>query len=271
MTISGTPSRASSTACVWRSWCGAKRRLTPSCAAVLRSSAHAAAHDHWRPRVGPLSTQSSGPTGSCTRSSSHGCSSSHPKSPYRLHDVGLPCLVARAGRRGADPDRPRPGRALRGCEVLRATGSRSARVAGGRGGGRRRRSSRRRSPRPSADRPDSARPCCAAGDRRESQASSRAIEVGQLDRVAAQTLFLLELVVPPKDRPIGRHQMRPASSRRPLFLLARSTYAAGTGTTAARPKHKRLVGAGPRDGRGRHGPPGARHGLKKKFSVAACV
>lgn len=29
--------------------------------------------------------------------------------------------------------------------------------------------------------------------------------------------------------------------------------------------------AGPRDGRGRHVPPGARHGLKKKFSVAACV
>ena len=30
MTISGTPSRAISTACAWRSWCGAKRRRTPA-------------------------------------------------------------------------------------------------------------------------------------------------------------------------------------------------------------------------------------------------
>src|SRR5437667_9514686 len=28
MMFSGTPSRASSSACVWRSWCGANRRLT---------------------------------------------------------------------------------------------------------------------------------------------------------------------------------------------------------------------------------------------------
>ena len=35
MTFSGTPSRASSTAWAWRSWCGAKRRLTP---AYLRSA-----------------------------------------------------------------------------------------------------------------------------------------------------------------------------------------------------------------------------------------
>jgi hypothetical protein len=32
MTISGTPSRAISTACAWRSWCGAKRRRTPGLA-----------------------------------------------------------------------------------------------------------------------------------------------------------------------------------------------------------------------------------------------
>jgi hypothetical protein len=30
MTTSGTPSRAISTACAWRSWCGAKRRRTPA-------------------------------------------------------------------------------------------------------------------------------------------------------------------------------------------------------------------------------------------------
>src|SRR6188472_1199953 len=30
MTTNGTPSRAISTACAWRSWCGAKRRRTPA-------------------------------------------------------------------------------------------------------------------------------------------------------------------------------------------------------------------------------------------------
>jgi hypothetical protein len=45
MTISGTPSRAISTACACLSWCGAKRRRTPAAAAVRRSSARAAAGD----------------------------------------------------------------------------------------------------------------------------------------------------------------------------------------------------------------------------------
>jgi hypothetical protein len=49
ITISGTPSRAISTAWAWRSWCGAKRRRTPATAAVRRSSARAAADDQWRP------------------------------------------------------------------------------------------------------------------------------------------------------------------------------------------------------------------------------
>jgi threonine dehydrogenase-like Zn-dependent dehydrogenase len=62
MTISRTPSRASSTACACRSWCGAKRRRTPAAAAVRRSSARAAALAQCRPRVGPLMTQNSGPT-----------------------------------------------------------------------------------------------------------------------------------------------------------------------------------------------------------------
>src|SRR5919199_2635868 len=67
MTISGTPSRAISTACACRSWCGAKRRRTPASRARCRSSERAAAADHGRPRVGPLTTQNSGPTGSSTR------------------------------------------------------------------------------------------------------------------------------------------------------------------------------------------------------------
>src|SRR3954452_1205676 len=64
MTISGTPSRAISTAWAWRSWCGAKRRRTPSSAAVWRSCSRAAACDQARPTVGPVRMQNSGPTGS---------------------------------------------------------------------------------------------------------------------------------------------------------------------------------------------------------------
>src|SRR3954463_11948600 len=43
MTIRGTPSRAISTACACRSWCGAKRRRTPAAAAVRRRAVRAAA------------------------------------------------------------------------------------------------------------------------------------------------------------------------------------------------------------------------------------
>src|ERR671935_2804460 len=43
MTISGTPSRAISTAWAWRSRCGAKRRRTPASRATRRSSVRAAA------------------------------------------------------------------------------------------------------------------------------------------------------------------------------------------------------------------------------------
>src|SRR5687768_16512876 len=60
-TISGTPSRAISTACAWRSWCGAKRRRTPASRATPRSSERAAAAAQGRPRVAPLTTQNSGP------------------------------------------------------------------------------------------------------------------------------------------------------------------------------------------------------------------
>jgi hypothetical protein len=78
MTISGTPSRAISTAWACRSWCGAKRRRTPAAAAVRRSSARAAACDRWRPHAVPLMTHKSGPTRSSGRRSSHGCSCSQP-------------------------------------------------------------------------------------------------------------------------------------------------------------------------------------------------
>src|SRR3954468_22743626 len=60
MTISGTPSRAISTAWACRSWCGARRR-TPASRATRRSSERAAPAVHGRPRVGPLTTQNSGP------------------------------------------------------------------------------------------------------------------------------------------------------------------------------------------------------------------
>jgi hypothetical protein len=43
MTISGTPSRAISTAWAWRRWCGAKHRRTPALRATCRSSERAAA------------------------------------------------------------------------------------------------------------------------------------------------------------------------------------------------------------------------------------
>src|SRR4051812_24656855 len=47
----GTPSRAISTACAWRNWCGANRRRTPAVAATRRKWARAAAAAHGRPRV----------------------------------------------------------------------------------------------------------------------------------------------------------------------------------------------------------------------------
>ncbi len=43
MMLSGTPSRASSTAWAWRSWCGANRRRTPACVARRRNSTRTAA------------------------------------------------------------------------------------------------------------------------------------------------------------------------------------------------------------------------------------
>jgi hypothetical protein len=93
--------------------------------AVLRRSALAAALDQCRPRVGPLMTHNSGPTGSSSRRSTHGCSSSQPRRPCRPRGVGLLCRGGRAARRGADRDRPLRARALRGRAAPPATGRRS--------------------------------------------------------------------------------------------------------------------------------------------------
>src|SRR3954469_7583000 len=57
MTISGTPSRAISTACACQSWWGAKRRRTPARAAARRSSARAPLVVQGRPRVRPDAEQ----------------------------------------------------------------------------------------------------------------------------------------------------------------------------------------------------------------------
>src|SRR3954452_20917479 len=79
ITFSGTPSRASSTACAWRSWCGAKRRRIPAWAAGRRNSTRTPALDQGRPRVGPSITQNSEPSGSSRRAASHGRSCSQPQ------------------------------------------------------------------------------------------------------------------------------------------------------------------------------------------------
>ena len=204
MTISGTPSRASSTACVWRSWCGANRRRTPARTAVRRRSARAAALAQCRPRVWPLMTHSSGPTGSSSRVSSHGSARPSPTRPCRPRDGARPCRAAPGGRRGADRDRPRRARVLPGRAARRATGSRSVRVAGGRCSSPAARMTAMISS-TLADRPDSAAPCCPADDRRGSLASSPAIDVDRHGRAAARTWPLLGLA----DEPDYPREPRP--------------------------------------------------------------
>ena len=83
MTLSDTPSRAISTVCACRSWCGANRRRTPARTASERNVARAGAGDHGRPCVGLSMTHSSAPTGSATRARSHGssCSRAHGSIP----------------------------------------------------------------------------------------------------------------------------------------------------------------------------------------------
>jgi hypothetical protein len=103
ITLSGTPSRAISTACAWRSWCGANRRLTPAAVARWRSCSLAAEPDHGRPRVGPLTTQKSAPTGISARCSSQGRRCSQPQSsmPDSRRLPPFPRRMRRAPRSGS--------------------------------------------------------------------------------------------------------------------------------------------------------------------------
>src|SRR5215211_1695630 len=92
MTLSGTPSWASSTAWAWRSWWGANRRRTPAFEATRRSWARAASLAQGRPRVGPSITHSSGPTGIPIRNSSQGLSCS--PAPRVHADLAAPAALA---------------------------------------------------------------------------------------------------------------------------------------------------------------------------------
>jgi hypothetical protein len=80
MMLSGTPSRASSRACAWRSWCGANRRRNPARMAIRRNSLRTAAADQARPRVRPVDDAEQRPIGSSARAASHGRSCSQPLS-----------------------------------------------------------------------------------------------------------------------------------------------------------------------------------------------
>src|SRR5215211_1797343 len=92
MTLSGTPSWASSTAWAWRSWWGANRRRTPAFEATRRSWARAASLAQGRPRVGPSITHSSGPTGIPIRNSSQGLGCS--PAPRVHADLAAPAALA---------------------------------------------------------------------------------------------------------------------------------------------------------------------------------
>jgi hypothetical protein len=103
MTISEIPSRDISTACAWRSWCGANRRRTPAAMAASCSCLRIPAGAHGRPRVGPRTTQNSLPTGRPLRSSSHGMRCDHPQRsiPTSRRLSPLPWRTSRAPRSGS--------------------------------------------------------------------------------------------------------------------------------------------------------------------------
>src|SRR5512133_207255 len=98
MTISGTPSRAISTACAWRSWCGAKRRRTPASRATRRRRRPAAS------------------------------SSSSDMTPPRASDTAPRLLLLRAVR----PPREYHSRTARAALCSRATPGRASRKAAAR-------------------------------------------------------------------------------------------------------------------------------------------
>jgi hypothetical protein len=83
-----------------RSWWGTNRRRAPARAARLRRSARAADGGQARPRVRPLITENSGPTGIAWRAVSHGLSCSKP------HPVVHSDLAPVAALAATNEDRP---------------------------------------------------------------------------------------------------------------------------------------------------------------------
>ena len=184
--MSGTPSRASSTAWACRSWWGAKRRRTPAATAARRNSlvrrrltsavrGPAVDHAEQRPDV-HLQAQLEPGLQLFPAPRVH---ADFPASPP----------FAASDKQGA-ATRSRSLLARESASLMRspvATGSRSGRVAGGRARRRRRCTSRRLSLPPSVDRPGTADPCClvvagvesgmVAGDRRRPARSSRSSDM----------------------------------------------------------------------------------------------
>jgi hypothetical protein len=196
--LSETPSRAISTACAWRSWCGAKRRRTPAWADMRRSWVRAAAGVQGLPRVCPSMTQNSVPTGISTRRASQGPTGEPGaelvETPLVHADLTALAALARAnqhraaggvevgfpkGHRLADSKAGSPEH----DDLARARRSVHARV--GHGPTRRPGASPRRSPRPEVSQVDSGSPCCAVGARRGNPAASPANGAGQPHREAA--------------------------------------------------------------------------------------
>jgi hypothetical protein len=84
---------ASSSACAWRSWCGANRRLTPAPTATRRNSARTPAADHGRPRVGPSMRRTTAPRAARRAWPAMGAAAPSPSRPSRPRGAGLPCRV----------------------------------------------------------------------------------------------------------------------------------------------------------------------------------
>jgi hypothetical protein len=131
----------------------------PASRATRRSSERAAPAVHGRPRVGPLTMQNSGPTGSSTRTWSHGWSCSHAQSSIPASR----CRPPLPRRTSSDPCR----------------GSRSASASASASQIRRpARHSTTINPRGSAS------PCCAAAARRGTPAGWRVSDGGRRHRAA---------------------------------------------------------------------------------------
>jgi len=248
MTLSETPSRASSTACAWRSWCGAKRRLTPASRACRRNSLRTAAADQRRPRVGPSMMQNSGPAGSTIRSVSQGrrLSQPHPSIPTSRRRPPLPRRTSTEPRRGQD--RAHSERAPPGREGLRAKASRSSPAAASRERSHWHDASRRRSPQRSVDRPDTASPCCGAHARHGSRGASPVSGAAQQNRALTTRSWVL---LPFTKRTVlarSTTAANPASAR--LYLARRVEVSAPRAQAPARPWRSRHRPCAARDASG---------------------